>query len=49
MKTIKEYKEEFLKLANELEKDLGCTIDDIYIRRYNANEDEPIDKCSIEL
>lgn len=49
MKTIKEYKEEFLKLANELEKDYGCTISAIYISRYNATEDEPIDKCSIEF
>lgn len=49
MKTIKEYKKEFIKLANEMEKDLGCTISDIYIRRCNANEDEPIDRCNIEF
>ena len=49
MKTIKEYKQEFLKLANELEKDYSCPINSIYISRRLADDNEPIDSCDIEF
>jgi len=49
MKTIEEYKEEFLKLANEMEKDLGCTISDIYMERYDGDVSKPINSFRIEF
>lgn len=49
MKTIKEYSNELLKLANEMERDLGCTISDIYMERYDGDVSKPFNSCRIEF
>lgn len=48
MKTIKEYKQQFVQLASELEKEYGSTIRSIYIAR-TCDDDEPINRCDIEF
>lgn len=48
MKTIKDYKQQFLQLANELEQEFGSTIRSIYIARI-GDDDEPISRCDIEF
>lgn len=47
MKTIKDYKLQFVQLANELEQEFG-SIKSIYIARTDDN-DEPISRCDIEF
>lgn len=48
MKTIKDYKQQFVQLANELEQEFGSTIRSIYITR-TGGDDEPISRCDIEF
>ena len=48
MKTIKDYKQQFIQLANELEQEYGSTIRSIYIAR-TGDDDEPISICDIEF
>lgn len=48
MKTIKDYKQQFIQLANELEQEYGSTIRSIYIAR-TGDDDEPINRCDIEF
>ena len=48
MKTIKDYKQQFIQLANELEQEYGATIRSIYIARVGG-DDEPISRCDIEF
>ena len=48
MKTIKDYKQQFIQLANELEQEFGSTIRGIYITRTSV-DDEPISRCDIEF
>jgi len=37
MKTIDQYKEEFIKLATQFEKEHGCSIKSITIERYSTS------------
>lgn len=48
MRTIKDYKQQFIQLANELEQEFGATIRSIYIARTDGY-DEPINRCDIEF
>ena len=48
MKTIKDYKQQFIQLANELEQEFGATIRSIYIARID-DDDEPISRCDIDF
>lgn len=48
MKTIKDYKQQFLQLANELEQEFGSTIKSIYISR-TGDDSVPISSCDIEF
>ena len=48
MKTIKDYKQQFVQLANELEQEFGSTIRSIYIAR-TGGDDESISRCDIEF
>lgn len=48
MKTIKEYKQQFVQLASELEKEYGSTIRSIYIAR-TGEDDKSINRCDIEF
>lgn len=48
MKTIKEYKQQFVQLASELEKEYGSTIRSIYIARTDE-DDKSISRCDIEF
>ena len=48
MRTIKDYKQQFVQLANELEQEYGATIRSIYIARIN-DDDENIGRCDIEF
>ena len=48
MRTIKDYKQQFVQLANELEQEYGSTIRSIYIARIGG-DDEPINRCDIEF
>ena len=49
MKTIQEYSNELLNLANEMERDLGCIISDICLERYEGDESKPFNQCRIEF
>jgi hypothetical protein len=50
MRTIKDYKQQFIQLANELEQEFGSTIRSIYIARTgDGDDDEPISRCDIEF
>lgn len=48
MRTIKDYKQQFIRLANELEQEFGSIIRSIYIARV-GDDDEPISRCDIEF
>ena len=48
MRTIKDYKQQFIQLANELEQEFGSTIRSIYIAR-TGDDDEPISRCDIDF
>ena len=48
MKTIKDYKQQFIQLANELEKEYGSTIRSVYIARTDS-DDKTIIRCDIEF
>ena len=48
MRTIKDYKQQFVQLANELEQEYGSTKRSIYIARV-GDDDEPISRCDIEF
>jgi hypothetical protein len=48
MRTINDYKQQFVQLANELEQEFGSTIKSIYIAR-TGDDDEPIIRCDIEF
>ena len=48
MRTIKDYKQQFVQLANELEQEFGSKIRSIYIAR-TGGDDEPINRFDIEF
>ena len=49
MRTIKDYKQQFLQLANKLEQEFGSTIRSIYIARTGDDDEQPISRCDIEF